>query len=112
MVSNGLPASGKCAGRMTPEIGICRTEAMASYWSSFARYSSGFSLILLSQPGQHRKTSRSFTVTLYGVPIAPSGLPLTGQTFSRGHNGMETVVLLATQRMAIAPASPTERARA
>lgn len=48
---------------------------------SLARNLSGFSVISPLHPEQHKKTSRSLTVTLYGLPMEPSASPLTGQVF-------------------------------
>lgn len=72
---------GLLAKRTSGESQRVRSQTKDFYSASFARYVSGSAVIVASQPLQHRNTSLPLTVTLYGLPIAPSGSPLTGQSF-------------------------------
>ncbi len=54
---------------------------------SFARYLAGSRLSAPSQPSQQRKTTWPETTTRAGVPIEPSSLFVTGQSFWRSASG-------------------------
>jgi len=78
-----IAASGAPRGQRGHVLARGRQPLLRAYWpwSSLARYFSGLAFNSCSQPMQQRNTSRPCTVTFTGVPIEPSGSPLTGQTF-------------------------------